>query len=111
MRRARARRSVSGVKIRLTPERWRHIVSRHPELEPFIDAVLATLSSPDFVVKGRVGELIAVRLLPKLPIRIKHLMVAYKELDGRDGFVITAHFISNVERILNRGVHWRRKSL
>lgn len=109
LRRARRARAVSGIEVRLTAERWRHIVNRHPELTPFHAAVLQTIGSPDLVAKGLVGELIAVKRIPHVPFKAKYLVVAYKELQTGDGFVITAHFISNAERLLRREVVWRKK--
>ncbi len=44
-------RSRNGVPIRLTEERWRHIVVRHPEMDDLREAVLETLAGPD--MKGK----------------------------------------------------------
>jgi hypothetical protein len=39
-------RSRNGVPVRLTDERWLHIISRHPEMRELRDRVLETLASP-----------------------------------------------------------------
>lgn len=42
-------KSVSGVQIRLTDERWRHITIRHPELALDKNRVIEAVKDPDFV--------------------------------------------------------------
>ena len=73
--------SKNGVPIRLTEERWFHIVENHDELAGLSDEVLLTIEDPDFIVKGWTDELLAVR-------KINELVVVYKEV-GNDGFIIT----------------------
>lgn len=46
-------KSVNGVPIRLTFERWfEHIVERHPYMKSQYDNVLMTIENPDFVCAG-----------------------------------------------------------
>lgn len=56
-------KSVDGVPIRLTEERWQHIVDRHPEM------------------KGQKAELTD-----------KYLVAVYREISPSDGFIVTAYF-------------------
>jgi hypothetical protein len=42
-------RSRNGVPVRLTEERWRHVVDRHPEMGDLREEVLATLVEPDMI--------------------------------------------------------------
>jgi hypothetical protein len=79
-------RSVNGVPIRLTDERWTHIVENHDELAGRMDDVLATIAEPVWVSQSYGGALIAWRSLG----RERWLAVVYREKQGRDGFVITA---------------------
>jgi hypothetical protein len=51
--------------------------------------VLETIQKPDFVVRGNKGSLKATRNIGKK----KWLIVIYKEVSKRDGFVITAYFL------------------
>jgi hypothetical protein len=102
--------SINGVRIRLTEERWEHIASRHPELRLYVDKVLETIEHPDFVARGFLGEFKAVRLYLVLPIGQKYLIVAYREIDRRNGFIITARFGSDIGDLIRGGVVWRRKS-
>jgi len=43
--------------VRLTEERWMHIVSRHPEMAEYRSKVLETIATPDYVQQGDFGEL------------------------------------------------------
>lgn len=85
-------RSVNQVPIRLTSERWDHIISKHPEMETQRDRVLETVGNPDAIHKGDFGELLALRFYPKTPLTQKYLVVAYREAAANDGFVLTAYF-------------------
>ena len=40
--------SVNGVPIRLTDERWDHIVDSHPELASYRETILDALENPDY---------------------------------------------------------------
>ncbi|HIH69351.1 hypothetical protein [Methermicoccus shengliensis] len=95
--------SKNGVPIRLTEERWFHIVENHDELAGLSDEVLLTIEDPDFIVKGWIDELLAVR-----KINAKYLIVVYKELED-DGFIITAFITKKLDKVLRRGVIWQKK--
>ena len=81
--------SVNGVPIRLTYERWYHIVENHDELASYFYEVLDTVEKPDFIVRGNKGVLKATRNIG----RKKWLVVVYRELSKYDGFVITAYLL------------------
>ncbi len=78
--------SVNGVPIRLTPERWMHIVEARDELAGCMDDVLATVEAPDWVTRGYQGAFVAWRGWG----RNRYLAVVYREINRDDGFVITA---------------------
>jgi len=101
--------SVNHVRIRLTEERWRHIVARHPEIELHRDRVLEAVKDPDFVAKGLHGELKAVRLSIDLPMGARYVVVVYREVSAKDGFIITARVGSGVANVIKGGVIWRKK--
>jgi hypothetical protein len=84
-------RSRNGVPVRLTEERWRHIVARHPEMEGERERVLETLAEPDMVQKGDFGELLAIRLYPETTLGEKYVVAVYREVSVEDGFVMTAY--------------------
>ena len=98
--------SKNSVPIRITLERWAHIIRRHPEMENQRGKVEETVSNPDFVQQGDFGELLAVRFYPKTPLTKKHLVVAYKEEAKQEGFVLTAYFTSSPST--KRQVIWKR---
>jgi hypothetical protein len=82
-------RSVHGVPIRLSYERWYHIVENHDDLASAFHDVLDTVEKPDVVVRGSHGALKAARSMGSR----KWLVVVYREVSKRDGFVITAYFL------------------
>jgi hypothetical protein len=95
--------SVNGVPIRLTDERWEHIVSNKPYMYAYDDGLLQAIERPSVILRGYAGSLIAVFPLS----RDNYLHVVYKEVSVDDGFVITAY----VARKYNRNqVIWPRKS-
>lgn len=81
--------SVNKVPIRLTYERWYHIIENHEELASYFHNVLETIEKPEFVIRGNSGSLKATKNISKK----KWLVVIYRELSKRDGFVITAYFL------------------
>jgi hypothetical protein len=94
--------SVNRVPIRLTEERWNHIVNARDELAGYQDDCLLTIENPDLILAGHRGSLKAVKGYG----RSRYLTVVYKELSPNDGFVITAYFV----RKINRGsMVWRRR--
>jgi hypothetical protein len=98
--------SVNGVRIRLSSERWAHIVEHHDDLFAHYHAVLETVRSPDAAYEGDGGELLAVssRFMPYW------LVVAYREISSSDGFVITAFFTRRIGRVEGRRLVWQRES-
>jgi len=78
--------SVNGVPIRLTDERWKHIVDKHVEMSNEKERVLETISNPELIQKGDFGTLLAIRKYRDTPVTDnKFLVVAYKELGTTDG--------------------------
>jgi len=98
--------SVKGVPIRLTQERWVHILSRHPELKHCRDWLDETVQDPEMVCEGDMGELLAVCYYPSSPVGAKFSIVVYKEVSHKDGFVITAYFINKPP--IGRRAMWRK---
>ncbi len=93
--------SVHQVPIRLTAERWNHVVEEHCELAGLQLEVLETVIRPEAIYAGRAEELLVVREL--LPGR--HLVVVYREL-ATDGFIITAFLTSKIQTIRRRPQLW-----
>jgi hypothetical protein len=93
--------SINGVLIRLTLERWFHIVENHDEVAGYYDAVLDTVTNPELIVPGHRGSLTAIRSYG----RRRYLYVIYREVTSEDGFIITAYFSSKVNR---KKALWKR---
>jgi hypothetical protein len=93
--------SKGGVPIRLTDERWAHIVEEHDELVDLRQEVFRTVAEPERIVEGKAGELLALREL----VAGKSLVVVYRELVD-DGFVITAFLTSKLRSFEKRKQVW-----
>ena len=92
-------RSVNGVQIRLTGERWAHIIGARDDLVDRSADVLDVVQFPDWVTKGYRGSLVAWKGYG----RRGYLVVFYKELTADDGFIITAFFSKTPKK---RGRVW-----
>ena len=93
--------STNRVPIRLTDERWSHIVEAHDDMFEYYDDCLRAIEQPDFVLKGMRGTLRAVRSYGSN----RYLLVTYREFGRHDGFLITAYFVSRINR---RNIVWQR---
>jgi len=93
--------SVNGVPIRLTDERWEHILDRKPNMASFVETVLDAVEDPEYILSGHAGTLIAVIHLG----RRSYLNVVYRELGQTDGFIITARIESQLHK---SKIIWRR---
>ena len=80
-------KSKDGVPIRLTFERWEHIVERHSYMSGFLEAILDAVAYPEFILRGNAGSKIAVANLS----RRRWILVMYRELGKKDGFIISAY--------------------
>jgi hypothetical protein len=98
--------SHNGVPIRLTEERWQHVMHRHPDMETQRERVLETLVEPDMIQEGDFGTLLAARLYPETPLTRKYLVVVYRETSSEDGFVLIAYLASQLSA--RRGILWKR---
>lgn len=87
-------RSVENVPIRLTDERWEHILDDHPYMSGYLEAVLDAVADPEYILRGQRGALIAVVALGKKTF----LHVIYRELGKKDGFIISAFTDSEFDR-------------
>lgn len=94
-------KSKSGVLIRLSEERWEHIVTEHSELSGMHDLVLEAIGNPERILSGGAGEHLAVLEIQ----RGKWLVVAYREVE-QDGFVITSFVTTRLGWIGRRRQIW-----
>jgi hypothetical protein len=98
--------SRNKVPIRLTTERWNHIIAQHPEIATQRNRVLETIHAPELIQAGDFGELLAVRLYNQTPLTRKYLVVAYRELAADDGFILTAYLARRPS--VRRETLWKR---
>jgi len=100
-------RSVFENPVTLTQSGIDHMLKRHPELEciNLAEGIGLAIENPDYIVQGKFGRHIAVRIQPQMKIdKAKYTVVIYEE----NGEVITTFITSDVERIIRREVLWRR---
>src|SRR5687767_3191879 len=93
--------SWSGIRIRLTDERWTHIIEEHGELIGLRSHVLDAVESADRVLMGGSSELLAIKEME----RGKWIVVVYRE-DADDGFIITAFLTRRVRSLERRRQVW-----
>lgn len=94
--------SRMGVPIRLTDERWAHIVEEHCELAGLRQEVLETIAEAERVLAGHAGELLATRMVET----DRAMVVVYRELGPDDGFVITAFVTTRLASLQRRIQVW-----
>lgn len=100
-------KSIAGVQIRLTQERWEHITTSHLEIgAKDYKVVLHIVKSPDAVLKGDTGELLAVKKQPRKSI---WNVVAYKEISKKDGFILTAYLTTDARWLFKREIIWNKE--
>lgn len=81
-----------GIEIRLSEERWIHIIERHPETTEQEALIEETISTPDIIQEGSKGELLSIKKFKKTPItENKYCVVIYK-YENNSGFIVTAYF-------------------
>jgi len=97
--------SINGVKIRLTDERWKHIVLMHPILTNKETQVLSVVKAPDYLFQGAGKELLAVSRASQRA----YLVVVYKE-EISDGFIITAFETTEKAWLFKKKLIWNKHS-
>ena len=95
--------SVNGVPIRLTHERWEHILDSHPNMASFQETILEAVENPDYILGSRRGALVAVVVLGRNTL----LQVFYIEKSRYDGFVLSARIGEKLDRAK---IKWRKEN-
>ena len=95
--------SVNGVPIRLTDERWEHILDSHPEMASYRETILDAVENPDYILTSRRGALAAVVVLG----RKAFLHVFYVEKGRHDGFILSAYLEGELDK---RKIVWRKEN-
>jgi len=94
-------KSVNGITIRLTDERWAHITEEHSELSEIRFEILETIAKPNVIYESNDGENLAVR-----EIETGKFLVAVYRQSQTDGFVITAFLTRRVKSLEKRNLLW-----
>ena len=89
------------IPIRLTDERWEHIIAQHTEMAQYRTEILDTIQNPHAILAGNDGELMAIS---ETEIG-KWLIVVYREFEN-DGFIITSFFTRRKSSLEKRKVIW-----
>ena len=84
--------SVNNLPIRLTGERWIHVVENHDDIAGYYFDVLETITNPKWIFEGDEDELWAVKLIS----------------EQNEGFIITAFFTTKIRKLLRRKMIWQR---
>ena len=95
--------SVNGVPIRLTDERWKHILDSHPELTSYRETILDAVENSDYILASRRGALAAVVVLG----RKAFLHVFYVEKGRHDGFILSARVEEKMDKAK---IVWRKEN-
>lgn len=95
--------SINGVPVRLTDERWKHILYSHPELASFRDTLLDAVENPDYILASSRGALAAVVVLG----RKAFLHVFYVEKSRHDGFILSAYVQAKMDKAK---IIWRKEN-
>jgi hypothetical protein len=99
--------SRNGITIRISDERWTHVVEAHDYMAGHLELVIDTLEEPDAIVAGDRGELIALRHYETTVLSAKSVVAVYREF-GDDGFLITAFMTSHPETMVRKGLLWQK---
>lgn len=98
--------SVNNIPVRLTDERWTHIVENHDDMAGYYFEVLETVTNPKWIFKGDQDEFWAFKLISQR----KGILVIYREIaEQNDGFIITAFFTTKIRKLLKREIIWQQK--
>jgi len=95
--------SVNGVPIRLTDERWEHILDSHTEMASYQETILDAVENPDYILTSRRGALAAVVVLG----RKAFLHVFYVEKGRHDGFILSAYLEGEMDKAK---IIWRKEN-
>ncbi len=100
--------SKNKVPVRLTDERWLHITTAHPEINSLdFSLALNIIKNPDIILAGDTDELLAVKKKSGKKI---WFVVVYKEINSKDGFILTAYITTDSKWLFKRKVLWSKIS-
>lgn len=97
---------INDRKIRLTEERYEHIVQYHPEVQKALELLTLTIENPDIIVQSTSDTQVELyyHYFVATPVGNKYLCVVVKMLET-DYFIITVYF---TDKIKKGEVKWKR---
>jgi hypothetical protein len=103
--------STNNATVRLTEERWLHIIEYHRELIDFQLEILLTIADPDKIYSSPPSmepNFAAVKVFDRLADfgLAKNIAVHYKEISKSNGFILTAFVVS--DKRLKRFRLWQK---
>lgn len=90
-----------GQSIRLTEERWQHIIERHPETKRHLSKIQSTIQNPDIIVINQYNQ--SERYYHKYFKSLENYLIVVIEYKKK--FIITA-FISR--KIKKGKILWKK---
>lgn len=97
-------KSINDVSIRLPEDRWFHVTEEHSEMAGYYFEVLETVEQPDAIYQGNTGECLAVKEVGK----DKYIVVVYREVSNKDGFIMSAFLTKRKRQLERRPKLWPR---
>jgi hypothetical protein len=90
---------INGRNIRLTKERYEHIILFHPEVEKALILIEETIKNPDYIVQSISDENVELyyHYFVSTPVGDKFMSVVVKLLDN-DYFIITVYFTDKIKK-------------
>ena len=90
-----------GNEVRLTDERLRHILRRHPEMAPQLHRLAETLADPDAVTGSatRPNTRFYYRLYPDLQGRRRYICLVVREMQDYS-FIVTGYPDRRIKGVL-----------
>lgn len=85
--------AFDGTRVILKPERWRHIILRHPELKNADRLILEAVAHPDEVYVDPTG---AYHALKRISTVSDFIVVIYSVED--EGYIRTAYYTSKTRK-------------
>ena len=85
-------KDLIGNKVKLTDERLKHILSRHPEISANVNDFSNTLKKPDVIIKSRIDKNI---ILYHKKYKDYYLVIVVNKAEK---FIITAYLSYKVKR-------------
>ena len=83
-----------GQLIRLTGERWQHIVERHPEVKEHLLKIRSTIQKPDLIVQNQYNQV--ERYYHKYFKSLKNYLIVI--IEYKKNFIITAFISRKIKR-------------